>query len=137
VADQPNKPDKRRVKNPETFRERADKASAESEKPKRSLKATGGKITKPVTGPSGRAASKVWNLKPVKLLHKPLRLIGRILFPRYFRESWRELKQVTWPSWNESRRLTVAVLLFAVLFGAIIAGVDYGLDKVFRNILLK
>jgi preprotein translocase SecE subunit len=138
VADQPKQPDnKRKVKNPETFRERALKATTEGEKPKRSLKAAGDKVTKPVTGPVGRAARKVWNAKALKWLHKPARILGKILFPTYFRESWGELKQVTWPNWTESRRLTFAVLIFAVIFGAIVAGVDYGLDKAFRNLLLK
>jgi preprotein translocase SecE subunit len=48
-----------------------------------------------------------------------------------------ELRLVTWPNWKQSRQLTFAVLVFAVIFGAAIAVVDYGLDKVFRNILLK
>lgn len=137
MADELKPAKKRRVKNPETFRERAVKAATEGEKPKRSLKAASGKVTKPVTGPVGRFFSTIWNAKPLKWLHKPARIIGRILFPRYFRESWKELRLVHWPSWRESRRLTLAVLIFAVLFGALVAGVDYGLDKVFRNILLK
>jgi preprotein translocase SecE subunit len=137
MADEPKPASKRRVKNPETFRERALKASTEGDKPKRSLKAAGGKVTKPVAGPIGRAFSKVWNAVPLKWLHKPARILGKIVFPTYFRQSWRELKQVHWPSWGESRRLTFAVLIFAVIFGALVAGVDYGLDKAFRNFLLK
>jgi preprotein translocase SecE subunit len=138
VADQPPKATKkRRVKNPETFRERAVKAATENEAPKRSLKQAGGKVATPIARPVSRAASKLWNFKPLKLLHKPLRLIGRIVFPVYFRQSFRELRLVKWPDWLESRRLTIAVLIFAIIFGALIAGVDYGLDKAFRSILLK
>ncbi|MCA9327509.1 preprotein translocase subunit SecE [Candidatus Saccharibacteria bacterium] len=55
----------------------------------------------------------------------------------YIRDSWRELRKVTWPSFRESLRLTAAVIVFSVIFGAIIAVVDFGLDKVFRQILLK
>ena len=135
MADEPKT--KLKVKNPETFRERAIKATEENDKPKRSLKAAGGKVTKPVTGPVGRTFRKIWNTVPFKWLHKPARILGKILLPTYFRDSWRELKQVAWPSWDVSRRLTFAVLIFAVIFGALIAGVDYGLDKLFRNILLK
>jgi preprotein translocase SecE subunit len=113
---------KRLVKDPETFRERALKASEDSGKPARSagIKQAGGKIA-----------------SPVAFLFKPLRAIGRVIFPAYFRNSWQELRLVTWPTWKQSRQLTFAVLVFAVIFGAIIALVDYGLDKVFRNILLK
>lgn len=67
----------------------------------------------------------------------PVRLIGKILGFGYVRNSFRELKEVTWPTWTESRRLTGAVILFAVVFGALIAGVDYGLDKLFKQLLLK
>ncbi|MFA5003999.1 MAG: preprotein translocase subunit SecE [Candidatus Saccharimonadales bacterium] len=66
-----------------------------------------------------------------------VRLIGRLLLLRYIRDSWRELKQVNWPSRRESRRLTTAVILFAIVFGAAIAVVDYGLDKLFKQVLLK
>lgn len=81
--------------------------------------------------------ARVWRSKPVRIIRTPFRWLGKILVPTYFRQSWRELKLVTWPSWKQSWQLTYAVLIFAVVFGAIIAAVDYGLDKVFRNILLK
>jgi preprotein translocase SecE subunit len=130
---------KRRVKNPETFRERAIKAAVETDKPgKRSvLKQTSGRFIKPVTQPAGQAARSVVGWRPVQLLSRPFRFIGRIIFPAYFRNSWQELRLVSWPSWQESRRLTYAVLIFAVIFGATIALVDYGLDKIFRSVLLK
>ncbi len=130
MAEEPNQK-KRRVKNPETFRERAAKATEVSEQPKRrtSLKRVAAQIVKPIR-PLGRTITK-------PLRTKPVRLVGKIIFPAYFRNSWRELKLVTWPSWSESRRLTTAVLIFAVIFGVVIAGVDWGLDKLFRNILLK
>lgn len=117
---QPDKPKaKRLVKNPETFRERALKASQDADQPKKAakLKSAGGKVAKPTAG--------------------PLKKFLRILTPKYIRNSWQELRKVTWPSWKESRQLTFAVLIFAVIFGAIIALVDFGLDKLFRNILLK
>ncbi len=68
---------------------------------------------------------------------KPVRFIGRILGFRYIASSWAELRQVTWPTWRESRRLTGAVVIFSVIFGALVAVVDYGLDKLFKEILLK
>lgn len=68
---------------------------------------------------------------------RAVRFIGRLLGLGYLRGSWQELKQVTWPTRREGRRLTTAVIIFAVVFGALIAGVDYGLDKLFRQVLLK
>jgi preprotein translocase SecE subunit len=133
-----NKP-KRLVKNPETFRERAVKAAEASDKPKRTtkLKELGSQAASPVFKPIGQASGKFFALKPLVWLRKPLRLIGKIIFPVYFRNSWRELRQVEWPNWRQSRQLTFAVLVFAVIFGAAIAIVDYGLDKVFKDVLLK
>lgn len=68
---------------------------------------------------------------------RAVRFVGRLLGFRYFRDSWRELKLVTWPTIPDSLRLTLAVILFSVVFGTLIAIVDYGLDKIFRQILLK
>jgi preprotein translocase SecE subunit len=72
---------------------------------------------------------------------RPFRFVGRwiglILWPPYFRNSARELMLVTWPSFRQTWRLTFAVLSFAAVFGLLIAGVDYGLDKLFKEVLLK
>jgi preprotein translocase SecE subunit len=137
MADQAKNKSKRRVKNPETFRERAIKAADTAAKPSSAkrgrVKRAGGKLVRPVASP----IKKVAGSKPLRPLVKVLKFIGKIIFPSYFRQSWRELKLVTWPTWKQSRQLTFAVLIFAVVFGAIISGVDYGLDKIFRNVLLK
>lgn len=68
---------------------------------------------------------------------KFVRKIGRILGLRYLRDSWRELRQVTWPTFKDSTRLTGAVIIFSLVFGVLIAIIDFGLDKLFRQILLK
>ena len=140
VADKPaTQKTKRRVRNPETFRERAIKAGEASEKPSRKHRvrgATGSALAK-AFGPVGRFFGKVFSYQPFRFIGKVLRFIGRIIWPRYFRNSWKELRLVTWPNWQKSRQLTFAVLIFAVIFGALVAGVDWGLDKVFRQILLK
>ena len=139
MADEPAQRPKRIVKSPETFRERALKASEANDQPGRagSLTRLGGRVVKPITRPVGAGSRRVARFRLVRWLGVPLRFIGRVLFPVYFRNSWRELRKVEWPSWKQSRRLTFAVLAFAVVFGTTIAVVDYGLDKLFRNILLK
>ena len=68
---------------------------------------------------------------------RAVRFIGRILGLSFIRSSWQELKQVTWPSRREGLRLTSAVIFFSVIFAVVLAGVDYGLDKVFKQLLLK
>lgn len=67
----------------------------------------------------------------------PLRFLGRLIGLRYIRDSWRELRGVTWPTFRESRRLTGAVIVFSIIFGLFIALVDYGLDKAFKELFVK
>lgn len=68
---------------------------------------------------------------------RAVRFIGRMLGFRFFLGSWRELKQVTWPTKRDGTRLTSAVIAFSVVFAVILAGVDWGLDKLFKQLLLK
>jgi preprotein translocase SecE subunit len=72
---------------------------------------------------------------------KPFRFVGKwigiVVVPPYVRSSFRELRLVTWPNWRQTCRLTFAVLAFAAVFGAAIAGIDFGLDKLFKEVLLK
>ncbi|MDL2342180.1 MAG: preprotein translocase subunit SecE [Patescibacteria group bacterium] len=125
----------RKVKNPETFRERALKASEQSQQPDRRsrIRSVAGKPARPIAGIAKKASGN----KVLRVLAKPFRLLGRILFPKYFRNSYRELRQVQWPDRRESRQLTFAVLAFAFVFGAFVAILDFGLDKLFRGVLLK
>lgn len=132
MADEPVKRTRRQVKNPETFRERAIKASEVSDKPKR--KAYVGSFLRRVLTIIAWPFAKIGKFL-VKF--RLFRWLGKILAPSFIRSSWQELKQVTWPNWKQSRDLTLAVIIFAVVFGVLVAIVDYGLDKLFRNVLLK
>lgn len=78
----------------------------------------------------GRGLARIGRLKP-------FRIIGKVLFPSYFRKSIQELRMVTWPNRLQSFRLTYAVIIFSVLFGAIIAVVDFALDKLFKEFIIK
>jgi len=66
-----------------------------------------------------------------------IRFFGRILGFSFAAGSVEELKRVTWPTRRESIRLTYAVIAFSVIFATVLAGVDYGLDKIFKHLLLK
>ena len=50
---------------------------------------------------------------------------GSNAIQRYIRETSGELRKVTWPTWPESRRLTLLVLLVMVIVGIFLAGVDF------------
>jgi preprotein translocase SecE subunit len=63
--------------------------------------------------------------------------LGRHLIPRYFRSAFHELRLTTWPTRKQSRQLTLAVVIFSVVFGIFVSLLDYGLDKLFKEILVK
>lgn len=125
-----------------TVRERTE--TANKAKPKsRKLRRTVGFIWKPLKA-FGRFIARI--TRPFRFLLRPFKtrpflFIGRVLrklfLIDYFKDAWKELKLVTWPSRRETRQLTLAVFAFAFVFGLIITIVDYGLDKIFKRIILQ
>jgi preprotein translocase SecE subunit len=118
-----------------TVRQRAEAArdKAETQKSRR----TRGLLAKSTT-PVKRL--KIGEKAPVKAAKKPLRIIKKYLswlVPKYFVNSWRELRKVIWPNRRETWRLTLAVFVFAIIFGALVAGVDKALDEIFKKLVLK
>lgn len=132
----------RRLKPVQTVRERTEKSNAIPKK-KRRLQRAGSAVTKPF--------ARIWKivkavLRPFRFLLWPFqtkvvravgRVLSKVLLINYFIESWREVRQVTWPNRRETAQLTFAVFAFATVFGIIITIVDYGLDKLFKQILLQ
>src|SRR5882757_2308610 len=107
VADEPAKAKKNRriVKPAETIREKAEKAANQESKKQGVIRLTLRYIAVPFKV-IGRPLARLGRFKVVCV-------IVRILWPAYFRNSWKELRQVTWPKWRESVQLTGAVLLFS------------------------
>lgn len=127
---EPAKPKRRMVKKAETVREKTEKSSQpKPEKKQGVLRLALSYIAAPFKW-IGRQLAKLGRFKVV-------RIIGKILWPTYFRNSWKELRQVTWPSNRETWQLVLAVIVFSVVFGAIIAVTDYGLDKLFKQVIAK
>lgn len=76
-------------------------------------------------------------LSPLGVIFRPIgRVLGRFV-PGYFKNAWQELGQVTWPNRRETWQLTSAVLIFAIVFGALVAVVDLGLSEMFKRVILK
>lgn len=118
-----------------TVRERVQAAQAEQQSPKTGrVRKAAGKASAPFKrlSLSDRPALRVI-AKPFRVLKKALKW----LVPRYLVNSWRELRQVYWPNRRETWRLTAAVFVFAIVFGALVAGVDKGLDEIFKKVVLK
>jgi preprotein translocase SecE subunit len=124
-----NKKSPRRRKTPVSIREHAEK-QARKRLPKNSwIKA---KLHKPVKI-IRKSASKEYN--PVKMPdNKAGRVLGKRvhIIPKYIKNSWSELKLVTWPNRKTAAKLTFAVLVFAVIFSIFVQIVD-----LFFNRLIK
>jgi preprotein translocase subunit SecE len=124
---------KRRIRKPETVREKAQKASSEPKA--RRLHKARSSAARPLT--KARELGRR-EYHPIKL---PDNRIGRFLTkprrltPGFLRNAWAELRQVTWPSRTETIKLTIAVFIFAIIFGALIAVTDYFLGKIFERLL--
>jgi preprotein translocase SecE subunit len=57
-------------------------------------------------------------------------------FGRFILEAYYELRhKVTWPTFEEARNMTIAVVLISVAIGALIAAVDFGLYQLFLLII--
>lgn len=81
---------------------------------------------------------------PIRLIFKgiwiilwPIRWVLRKIMPKYFKNSYLELKQVTWPSTKDTLRLTFAVIVFSAVFTLIITAVDFVINKLFKEVILK
>lgn len=122
------------VKKPKTtLRERNAKAAEATAKPKRVRKAA-----KTVRKPAG---------KVTKTLKQEFHVLPngngegfftktRTIAPRYVHESLGELKHVTWPGFRETWKLVFAVFVFAIAIGLLISGLDFVMEKIFRQIIL-
>lgn len=121
------------VKKAETIREKAEKLNQpKSSKKNNAISLALGYIAKPFHW-IGRGFAKVGRFLGK---YKAFRAIGRILWPAYFRNSWKELRQVTWPTGRETRQLVLAVIIFSSVFGILVAVVDYGLNKLFKQLII-
>ncbi len=125
----------------QTFREASAKQREKAAQPRR-LRKTASSAAKPVRGVKKLIVTiaRPFSFLLIPFRTRPARFIGRILskvlFLGYFRGSWQELRQVTWPNRKETAKLTMAVIVFTLVFGLFITVVDYGLDKLFRFIIL-
>jgi len=104
------------------------KTSVKVTKKVKSVKASTGKLLKkevdlPIPTPKNKAG---------KFLGKK----RRVRMPKYFRESWKEVKKVTWPTRKEALKLSFAVVVFTVIFATFTSLVDYGFNQLVERIFL-
>ena len=120
-------------KKPQTVRERTRQSGT---KRTRRILNTAGKVAGPIKKASS-FGKREYHLIPVPdnrfgdILGKK----GRIL-PLFVHEAWDQLKMVTWPNARDTVRLTMAVFIFSVIFASIVGVLDFGLGKLFREVII-
>lgn len=134
AEEKPSKP-RRLVRQPQSMRERTLDEST-SKKKTHSVRQTANALARPI-----KTAHQYG--QRMYFLPMPNNKFGRFLnkrrhfIPKYFREAGHELKDVKWPNRKDTAKLTLAVFIFAIIFGILVAITDYGLDKIFKKMLLK
>lgn len=116
-----------------TLRERNLKAAENKDRPKRIRKAAENAV-KPV-GKARRALKTEFHIIPQKE-NPGFFTKSRKATPSYFTKSLSELQYVTWPGRKETWKLVFAVFVFAIIMGVFIAILDFGLEKLFREVIL-
>lgn len=118
----------RRRKASETVRERSEK-----ERQKKLTKSQGSKLKSKLHGPFsrlGKSSKKQPKSEAPKKRHFHL-------MPKYIRESWGELRKVTWPTKNLALRLTGAVVIFSIVFAIFVQITDLIFNKLIKIIILE
>lgn len=120
----------------ESVRERAEKVSAKAGNKPRHRKVASA-AARPVKGVRN-VLSREYH--PIKM---PDNKVGRHLtkrrswIPGFFRSSWAELRQVTWLKPKQAVGLSFAVVVFSTLIAGFVRLLDYGFEKLFREVILK
>ena len=130
---------KRRLRAAPTLREQAEKQTIKNEKSVNTPSRRSRFFKSPVFAPFrfiGRVIRAIWMSSLMRPIRFIVRIIGKVVWPQYFRNSFKELKQVTWPDFRTTWRLTGAVIVFGTIFGLAIYGLDIVLEKLLREVLL-
>ena len=137
MADNEKPARKPRIRKVETVRERVEKAETKPTR-RRPVRATGRVVAKPFKAAARVGRKEYYPIKQSernRFIHFMTKRRSWVL--RYFKDAWKEMKQVVWPTRRQTWALTFAVYIFAIVFGTIVALTDFGLEKVFKRILLK
>lgn len=137
MASEPKKSvDKARIRTPESMRDKAEKAQTSRAKPRRIKKASSA-VKRPLKKVRKAVSKDYYLITPSDSGVRGFLTKKRRFIPKYFMASYTELKLVTWPNRRETTNLMLAVFIFAIVFGLLITVVDYGLEKLFKEVFLK
>ena len=79
-----------------------------------------------------KKAKKAEENKKVFILFRPF-----VAFFRYLRDSWKEIRQVRWPSRKATWKMVLAVIVYTTLFVVLISLLDMFFTWLFNIILAK
>lgn len=89
------------------------------------------------------ATLKAVVMVPVKAFAPVFKVVFKPLSPitgptaKYLRGVRAEFRKVTWPKRPEAWRLTLAVIVFSIVFAAFVTVVDYGINILFEKVIIK
>ena len=83
------------------------------------------KTSKPATAAKAETSTK----KPF-VLFRPFVALGR-----YLKNSWRELRQVHWPTRKATWKMVLAIFVYTFLFGGFLVVLDILFDFIFSKLL--
>lgn len=127
----------RRRRKPESVRERAQKAeAAKGRQPRRR------KLSRAASKPAGRIRNWLGTYIATHEHDESSRLKNFLTKPRspvpsYISGAFNEIRLVTWPTFKEAMRLTLAVFVFAIAIAMLVSALDWVLDKAFQEIILN
>lgn len=103
----------------------AEKAPVKKAKPATSTKPDKRNArTKPTSKATPADVKPVWIARPF------------IAIGHYFRDSWRELKQVQWPNRAATWKLTLAIMIFCVVIGVFVTLCDFVSQWLIEEVIL-
>jgi preprotein translocase subunit SecE len=58
------------------------------------------------------------------------------IIPKFIKSTFTEIRQVTWPDRKITVKLTVAVVLFSLIFSALVGSLDWVFEIIFKKVFL-
>ena len=55
----------------------------------------------------------------------------------FFRRVGLQMKRITWPTFKESLKYTIIIIIFSILTAVFLGGVDFGLTTLLNKFILK
>ena len=130
MAEEQEKPKEKAL----SVRERAERAIAEANKAAKHAKTEG--VIEAKVEVEAKPKRRLLRRKKAVDPNKPLKNRRFHIIPKFIRNSFSELKKVTWPNRRDTFKLTSAVIIFSIVFSAVISLVDYGFGIIFKRVFL-